>query len=216
MNNYLNINLQDVVLFFSSSCCNKKQIESSEISDFPCQNSHEMAYISSLPAGVSAHAATITIGNKFYGKLSYEEQYRHMVKAIKRTYPFRGRTKYTAHFELTSNGQLHSHLLIIDGYQTVFSEGFDCFGPRNNHKQSYQECKNIIKYLEYINKENILKPITNFPKPKRGKTNHILADKPTDLTSSGLEVDGSEESSPKPDPTIQSLNDAFSDYLKDI
>ncbi|AXH76780.1 MAG: putative replicase [Circoviridae sp.] len=216
MNNHLNINLKDIFLFFSSSCCNKT-IESSEISDFPCQNSHEMAYISSLPAGISAHAGTITIGNKYYGKMSYLEQYRHMVRAIKRTYPFRGITKYTAHFELTKNGQLHSHLLIIDGYQKVFSEGFDAFGPRNNHKQSYQECKNIIKYLEYINKENILKPITNFPKSKAGKTNPILADKPANLTCSGLAVDGSEESFPPSLAHIdQAITDAFSEYLNEI
>lgn len=216
MDNHFNINLKDVILFFSSSCCNNNS-ESSEISNFPCQNSHEMAYISGLPSGISAHAATITIGNKHYGKMSYKDQYKHMVRTIKDTYRFRGETKYTAHFELTKNGQLHAHLLIINGYQVIFAEAFDKFGRRNSHLQSYQDCKNIPKYLEYINKENILKPINNFPKTAGGKTNHILADKPTNLTCSGLAVDGSEESSPPTiDPITQALTDAFDEYINNI
>lgn len=112
----------------------------------------------------SFHSATITIGNSFYGRMSYKEQYKHMIKDIKNTYAFNGTVKYVAHFELTKAGMLHCHMLIYGGYAASFARGFEHYGKRNSHKKAYEECRNIEGYLKYINKENIMPPIHNIKK----------------------------------------------------
>lgn len=101
----------------------------------------------------SLHVATVTIGNKMYGSMSYIDQYQHVIKTIKQTYKYHGDTKYWFCFELQNNGQLHAHGIIYNGYQGKFADGFQKFGSRNYHDKSYQPLRNKGYLEEYIHKE---------------------------------------------------------------
>lgn len=109
------------------------------------------------------HVATITIGNKYYGCMDYIQQYNHVVKSIKQTYRYHGETKYWFCFELQANGQLHAHGIIYNGYHAKFIEGFQKFGARNLHKDSYQPLRNKGYLSEYIHKDVLKKETLKIP-----------------------------------------------------
>ncbi len=113
---------------------------------------------------VDMHAVTITIHGKYYGKMSYKQQYNDMVKTIKSTYSYHGETKYMFRFELQENGNLHSHGILMNTYVNKFHEAFHKYGQRNRHKLSFQPLRNIDAYIKYIDKENILPMIHNIKK----------------------------------------------------
>lgn len=145
--------LKDISLFFISDCCNGSAKPLSKRS----RNIDPMPYFhkifNSLPEhNESLHAATITIGNVHYGRMSSQDQYKHMVKAIKQCYPYHGETKYAFYFEYQKNGQLHAHGVVYNGYQSKFIDHFNKFGNRNTHDASYQLIKKS-DYFSYIQKE---------------------------------------------------------------
>lgn len=157
------VKLKDISIYFSlkSSCCNKQ-----ESSPMPCRNSPQILDTHKYfkywyNKGVDIDITTITIGSKWLGRMSADEQYKQFVKDIKKGYPFHGKTKYVYHFELQNNGMLHAHGIHMESYRDKFIETFDHYGKRNSHKESYQVCRNITGYLEYINKSNIYPPIHN-------------------------------------------------------
>lgn len=113
--------------------------------------------------GYTLKATTITIGEKWLGKLSYQDQYRIFIKRIKKYYPFHGPVKYYYCFELTNNGQLHAHGIEYGGFQRRFIEAFSNFGKRNEHKESYKDIKSD-KYFDYIHKECVMPSIHNITK----------------------------------------------------
>lgn len=176
--------LKDISIFFmpKSQCCVKL-----EATESTCQRSpkskkitmaHEYFKIMYGAAPTSIHATTITIGEKWIGKLSSEVQYnlfkRHIQKHIA---PYTADdAKYCYHFELQQNGQLHAHGIEFGTYHNRFIESFIDFGKRNKHPDAFTHVIDIDKYLEYIDKENIFPPITNVKKGDlcrnigRGKT----------------------------------------------
>lgn len=119
--------------------------------------------------GTHLCALTVTIGNIYYGKMGYKEQYTELCKTIKKAFPFHGTVKYVAFFEFQKNGQLHAHLATTHIYDTHFKEWFYRFGARNGAPESCQRVKDI-KYFSYIikdveKKENKhIKPIHNIKK----------------------------------------------------
>lgn len=199
---------KDITFYFKSSCCNGQSSAAKPPLSELCQNGplhRQHTHIEQwFNKNIDMHAATITIGNKYYGKLSYKDQYKHMVKAIKRTYPYHGDTKYVFHFELQSNGNLHAHGVVINGYQNKFIDGFNHLGLRNTHDKSYEPIKNISKYLEYINKENILPPITNIAskakQPRKGDESGELRESGTTESSSGSKNPSPQTTAPSPLP----------------
>lgn len=160
--------VKDISIFFRSSCC-------ISTSPPPCRNSARvtggpqlMEYFQLVPSG-SLIAATITIGTKFYGSMSSDDQYKHFAKAIKyfksqikNIYDPTGRYYFT--FELQRNGQLHAHGILYNIYQKVFTDSFRQFGRHNENSKSYQKLNNLTLYTKYINKENAYPPLTNISK----------------------------------------------------
>lgn len=145
--------LKDISLFFISDCCNggAKPLSKRPPAIDPIK--YFQKRFNTLPEhNESLHAATITIGNVYYGKMSSEQQYKHFVKAIKNCYPYNGETKYVFYFEFQKNGQLHAHGAIYNGYQSRFADHFNKFGLRNCHDLSYQQIKKS-DYFSYIIKE---------------------------------------------------------------
>lgn len=156
---YRNLKLLDISKYFTPQ-------SSPERSGGPCRNSAPLTpekFFFQVKQ-CDLYSVTITIGNKLYGKLNYKEQYSELKFTIKKVYPFHGNTKYLFRFELQNNGQLHAHGILYDTYHVKFVEGFCKFGTRNLHKDSFQLCRNLEGYLEYINKENILPCLHNIQK----------------------------------------------------
>lgn len=163
------VKINDISIFFRSSCCSN-----SAVVPPPCRNSarvtghpHPIDIFKYLPKGALT-AVTITIGNKYYGSMSSDEQYKRMKKCIS---IFRWRLNlldedsyFYFTFELQSNGQLHAHGILYNIYHTLFVECFGQFGRRNLHKDSFQPVFDVDKYIAYIQKEEVYKRITNIQK----------------------------------------------------
>lgn len=156
--------LRDISIYFSikSDCC----LQSSKK---PCRNSAQPPDPNKFfrywfNRDIDVDVATITIGKKWIGCKSAEQQYEIMVRDIKKAYPYHGDTKYKFHFELQKNGMLHAHGVIVDGHQSRFIESFSSYGSRNTRNESYQKCRNIDGYLDYIDKENAFPCIHNIKK----------------------------------------------------
>lgn len=112
----------------------------------------------------SLNATTITIGEKWIGKLSADQQYKVMAKDIRihmRRYNHSGDNYYYYCFELQKNGQLHAHGIEAGTYSTPFIEMFERYGKRNRHKKSFTPVSDLDKYFEYITKECTYPTITN-------------------------------------------------------
>lgn len=165
------VKLQDISIYFTSSCCKKqsnkvssKNLKNSSLSELTPNNSI-YNYFLDLSPDIELHAATITIGNKHYGRMSAEEQYFEMKDSIKKFIPFHSKTqKYIFEFELQNNGQLHAHGIIQGVFQNKFIESFYHFGRRNSHNKSYQDIKHVSNYIDYICKERIFPTVHNIKK----------------------------------------------------
>lgn len=173
MNLLNNITVQDVRLFFSSKCCTKIEESSGTDSEesslslgSSCQNSPQLKRFFAGCNKQNLFAVTITIGNKFYGKMSYKDQYKCMKRAIADLKRFESATDYYFTFELTKNGQLHSHGLVHNLYQAAFGGIFGKFGSRNKHPKSFEPLGDLDSYWDYINKECICKSLHNITKNK--------------------------------------------------
>lgn len=167
-------NFKDITLYFTSPCCHSSEtnINNALVND-NCVDSlvrtmpklrfnpsiHK--YLVHMSTANTCHASTITIGNKYYGRLSAKTQYKHFKKQIKAYYPYRGKCKYIFTFEYQLNGQLHAHGYIIGGWQATHIEAFSRFGKRNTHDDSYQTMKHPDKYATYINKDPVFPYVTN-------------------------------------------------------
>lgn len=150
--------------FLKSSCCNG---QSSTCRNSAPKNGTIIKFFKHyFEKKVELHAPTITIGNKHYGGMSNDDQYKHMVKTIKEAYPYHGTVKYIFYFEQQENGNLHAHGVLMNAYQSKFIDNFNKFGRRNIHDESYQTLRNI-GYFEYIQKDenkHKYKPIHNVKK----------------------------------------------------
>lgn len=162
------VKLKDISIFFqiNSNCC--KDSSTNEESK-PCRNYPRILtqhnYIKQLyNENCTIYSTTITIGNKNIGRLSAEDQYTLMVKDIKQHIRYHSESKYIYHFELQKNGQLHAHGVEYNTYRNRFIESFSKYGRRNEHKDSFQECRNIDGYIDYISKEDVFPPISNIQK----------------------------------------------------
>lgn len=126
-------------------------------------------HLSNLHAdGIDMVKTTITIGVRDVGKLHYKQQYLKMIDLIKKYHKYQNKcgndVKYIYHFELTQSGQLHAHGLEYNTTRINFEHIMGTIGSRNRHPSAYIEVKRFVgikEYLNYINKENILAPITN-------------------------------------------------------
>ena len=163
------VKINDISIFFKSSCCVKSAEvpPSCRISARNTGHPHPIDIFKYLPKDALI-AVTVTIGNKHYGRMSSDEQYKHMKKAIS---IFRWRLKlisedayYYFTFELQNNGQLHAHGILYNIYHTLFLECFSQFGRRNLAKESFQKVFDVDKYILYIQKEEVYKSIHNITK----------------------------------------------------
>lgn len=173
-----NFSFKDITTYFVSSCCQSS--DGAISSNAEAEEYVAESLVRTLPklrftteikeclihlAGQNTcFSPTITIGNKYYGRLSAQTQYKHFVKAIKGYLPYHGEIKYIFTFELQANGQLHAHGFQTGGFQARFIEACSKFGRRNSHDASFQRTKHIPKYLDYINKEPVFPYITNIMK----------------------------------------------------
>lgn len=156
---------KDISIFFMSQCCQKSTDGTSKPCRISAQKIAPHDYFKFwYNKGTDVICTTITIGKKWLGRKSADDQYKQFVKDIKRAYPFHGKTKYVYHFELQNNGHLHAHGLEIDGYNDTFICAFADYGSRNKSKEAYQKCRNIDGYCDYINKDNEYPPIHNILK----------------------------------------------------
>lgn len=162
-----NVTMSDISLFFK--CCNTIAERSSKRSAellserrpnrATCWDAIKILH----ERKCTLHAATITVGVKWLGKLSADEQYVRFVKQIKKYYPYNGNQKYIFCFELTKTGVLHAHGVMYDTYWNNFIEAFSDFGSRNSHKDSFQLVVSE-KYFAYMQKEQEYPTIHNFTK----------------------------------------------------
>lgn len=176
------VRILNIEKFFLNFTCNEKRKKER----YPCRNAPRTMechrYFRERQPLDSLYMTTITIGNKFYGRMSAEGQHEHMVKAIKEHIKYYGEHKYIYHFELQKNGQLHAHGLESGTYQQKFHNDFAHFGCRNKHKKSFQKVRNLEGYLQYINKENVFPPIHNIKRSDimyqrvEEETRRIIAD----------------------------------------
>lgn len=158
------VKLLNIEKFFLKTSCCDGQSTSCRIS--APKNSPLDFFLFYFNRNIELHAVTITIGNKYYGGMSNDDQYKHLCKAIKQTYKFHGVEKYLFYFEQQQNGNLHAHGVLMNAYRGKFIDNFNKFGQRNIHKDSYQEMRNL-GYFEYIQKDKIkykYKPIHNIHK----------------------------------------------------
>lgn len=132
-----------------------------------------------------AHATTITIGNKWIGKKSAKQQYKQLVRDIKRHIGYRSAVKYLYVFEYQHNGHLHAHGVELGSYQQQFIESFSKYGRRNSCSESFQTVKHIDKYLEYIDKEHAFPYITNIHKHQYKKIKIITPEMIQSILQSG-------------------------------
>lgn len=110
------------------------------------------------------YATTITIGNKYIGKLDWNGQYKAFIKLLRENRNKRQPIKCIYHFELTKNGQLHAHGIETGGYAANFQNAFGILGKHNYHKNSYTKINDIDSYCKYINKENVKQVYYNITK----------------------------------------------------
>lgn len=117
-------------------------------------------------AGATFNATTITIGNKYYGRLSADEQYKRMSLDIKRHIKkYREIEQWFFYtFELQKNGQLHAHGIEVGTYQESFVESFYKWGDRNMHPESFKKVSDFDAYYSYITKEPEYPSVHNFSK----------------------------------------------------
>lgn len=210
----MKVKITDISIFFRSNCC-----QSSEPKARPCRNSAQimapLEYMRQIhQKGIPLHVTTITIGNKRLGGMCIKDQYRHMVKDIKKHIPYHSEQKYIYHFEQQENGNLHAHGLEYDTYQARFHESFRHYGKRNCHPKSFQKLRNFDGYTEYINKENVFPPITNIMKKER-REGFKINDNPRDEGASSTEREAlSIDDAIKPSQEVNHLDygiPAFSD-----
>lgn len=159
------VKLINIEKFFKiNSCCS---LESQSCRNSPQESSNPIQFFKYYyNKNVELHAPTITIGNKYYGGMSNDEQYKHLCKAIKGAYPYHGTIKYIFYFEQQNNGNLHAHGVLMNAYQSKFIDNFNQFGHRNIHDKSYQQIRNF-GYFAYIQKDEHktkYKPIHNILK----------------------------------------------------
>lgn len=118
--------------------------------------------------GIDFNATTITIGNKWIGKKSSDQQYQIMKKDIRkhinRNKHRQEHTWYYYNFELQQNGQLHAHGIEVNTYLAPFHESFESYGKRNVHRESFKKMSNLNSYFEYIEKEKAYPTVTNITK----------------------------------------------------
>lgn len=161
----MNIKLKNIAISFVSDCCTKLNEQPIENGSTSSQTHAKIRpelrdYIMRDPSTKSA--TTITIGNKWIGKLSSRKQYIEFCKAIRKHIGKRDPVKkYLYVFELQDNGQLHAHGVEIGTWQASFIESFQHFGRRNVHDASFCRVKSIDKYLTYMDKEHAFPYITN-------------------------------------------------------
>lgn len=104
-------------------------------------------------------AGTATIGRKWIGGLSVDDQYIEMKKVLKRLDNYKD-SKYIGFFEQAQNGNIHCHLLIYNMYKSSWDETVKCLGKHNLNKKSFKKVARLrtnekgIGYWEYISKEH--------------------------------------------------------------
>lgn len=165
------VRFRDISIFFTSKCCNNGDGPLSEPSP---KNSvdHVRQYFDLLlkyNPNIHLFGTTITIGNKYYGKMSSKKQYENIYKAIKKHCLYHSDDIYFYTFEYTSNGVVHAHG-ITTVYQNVFEENFYKFGKMNIHKNAYQKIEHFDEYFKYIikdiNNDNPGSPVHNITNKK--------------------------------------------------
>lgn len=148
--------------FNDYNCCSITKGKSSFSKKSPCQNSvpkwAPLDFFTQYPTD-SLNATTITIGCKWIGKKSADDQVRLIRNAIKRRFAnekhnnpkFDG--KYCYVFEYQANGQIHAHGIEYGTYRVWFDNTFKSFGIRNTHAEAFKPVKSALKYIEYMKKD---------------------------------------------------------------
>lgn len=170
-------------------------VNKSDVQSSPCKNSahkctHTLRpemFLMNCPIS-SLNITTITIGRKWLGRKSADEQYNIFVKRIKSHIPYHSNSKYVYHFELTNNGQLHAHGLEYNSWQSNFVSSFADFGHQNTKSISFKpvaHAKGLLAYIDYMDKENAYPMIHNIMKKDHNSINGIKS-KMQMLKSKGL------------------------------
>lgn len=99
-------------------------------------------------------AGTVTIGRKWVGRLSAEQQYALIKKRIRAYLGYMNvEHKYYFIFEFQQNGQLHAHSIYYNMYQARHIEAFGDMGKRNSHPESFKMISDFNSYWNYIHKD---------------------------------------------------------------
>lgn len=99
-------------------------------------------------------STTVTIGTKYYGSKSYNDQIIELRKAVRMHISSNPCHKYCYVFEMNASGVAHAHGIEQGTYQANFINSFQKFGKHNKHFKSYQPVHDTEKYLDYMFKEN--------------------------------------------------------------
>lgn len=99
------------------------------------------------------YAGTVTIGRKWIGMKSAQEQYDVIKQKVRKYMGYHRDYRYYFIFEFQKNGQLHAHTVYYNMYQNMHIETFGDFGSRNSNKASFKKINNFEKYWTYIHKD---------------------------------------------------------------
>lgn len=118
------------------------------------------------------HSTTITLGVKWINRLSHDDKYRALRKAIKKHISDITRSNKDARFyytfEESDTGVFHAHGLEIGTYRARFIESFSMYGRHNAHEKAFELTKDVNAYMDYICKDVAKNkkwlPVTNFTK----------------------------------------------------
>lgn len=100
----------------------------------------------------SLTAGTVTIGSRKVLRMSYVEQVQEIKKCLLK-YDKTHKGQYIAFMEATKSQVPHLHMLIYNGYQSVFVKAFQSLGSHNKHTKSFCPVSDYEAYAEYIMKE---------------------------------------------------------------
>lgn len=159
MNILNNITIDDVRLFFSSTCCNKQlknNIGDHEpqfaLPDLPASVQKILEFFLRMDKG-NIYAATVTIGTRYHGQMDANGKKTAILKAIRDLKVYYPDCDYYFTFEISKVGALHAHGIIHNLYPAAYGGLFGDLGSFNKDKTCFSLVTDVVKYWEYINKD---------------------------------------------------------------
>lgn len=153
------VKMTDITQFFkpklAGPCQNAVQGDNRRTSVRPASSRKSVPYNYLMQCHKDSwNCTTITIGNKQYGRLSFNEQVKELKKEVRAHMKRYSKQRYYYCFEENSSGVAHAHGIEIGTYQQNFINSFKHIGNHNTNDKSFCPLKSSKeKYWAYVNKD---------------------------------------------------------------